>query len=250
MRFETDLLREDIPPGRVIVLPYVKTFHLDIISYDPGCEIATHISCPFAKHVEFAHVLGCPGDDIPEAIYPPSTPWNAIVCQYTKGTVERVELEMTVDEDFNIDCSITFSSSDRATLKLCYTHHHGEHEYDMEANLKERLSVILSQAFQTIRDHPLLANVKHLSIRGGNIVAGNLELVTNAAGRLLESMGPLENLTFDDCDLRPYLTSTLSSTPHDSPRQSSQPRSLRSGSLRLSTQYSHSTTTRYTRPLS
>ena len=200
---------EDVPPGRIIVLPCVKTFSLDITSYSPGCEIATHISCPFAKHVEFAHEPESPGDYVPEAIYPSSAPWNAIVHQYTKGTVEQVMLEMTMNEVFHIDCSITFRSSDNATLKLCYTHYNVDEEYEMEAILEERLPRILSQAFQTIRDHPLLANVKHLHIRGGNLVGGNLKLVTNAAGRLFGFMGPLENLTLDGCDLRPYLDAFL-----------------------------------------
>jgi hypothetical protein len=87
---QADRFREDTPPGRVIVLPCVKTFSLRIISYGSGCEIATHVSCPFAKRVEFEHWLECAGDSAPVAIYPPSTPWNAIVRQYTKGPVERV----------------------------------------------------------------------------------------------------------------------------------------------------------------
>ena len=209
MRIWADQFREDVPPGRVIVLPCVETFFLDIISYGPGCEISTHISCPFAKRVEFEHGLEGAGDNVPVAIYPSSTPWNAIVHQYTKGTVERVVLEMTMDKDFNIDCSITFRSSDRTTLKLSYTHHVAETEEEMEAILEWRIPGIFSQALQAIRYHPLLANVKHLYIRGGKLVEGNLELVTNAVGELLGSMGPLENLTLDGCDLRPYLDAFL-----------------------------------------
>jgi len=202
---QADQFREDVPPGRVIVLPHVKTFSLNIISYGPGCEIATHISCPFAKSVEFEHWLECAGDFVPAAIYPPSKPWNTIAHQYTKGAVERVVLKMTVDEFFNIDCLITFRSPDRTALKLRYAHHTADVEEEMEAIFEHRIPGISSQAFQAIREHPLLANVKHLCIQGGNLVAGNLEPVVNAVGRLLGSMGPLENLTLDGCDLRPYL---------------------------------------------
>jgi len=204
-----DQFREDVPSGRVIVLSYVESFFLNIINDGPGCEITTHISCPFAKRVELNHWLQCSGDHLPEAIYPPSTPWNTIVHQYTKGTVERVVLEITMDEDFHIDCSIAFKSSDSATLKLCYSHHTGEVEYEMEAILEERLPGIFSRAFQAIQDHPLLANVRHLYIRGGNLVTRNLELVTNAIGRVLGSIGPLDSLTLNDCDLRPYLDAFL-----------------------------------------
>ena len=205
MLIEADQFCENVPLGRVIVLPHVKTFSLNIISYGPGCEIATHISCPFAKSVEFGHWLDCAGDWVPEAIYPLSKPWNTIVHQYTKGTVKRVVFEMRMDKEYHIDCSITFRSSDGAALKLCYTHHTGEVKYEMEAILEERIPGVFSQAFQTIREHPLLANIKHLCIRGGNLTAGNLEPVANAVGRLFGSMGPLENLTLDGCDLRPYL---------------------------------------------
>ena len=196
---------EDVPPGRVIVLPHVKTFSLDTTSSGPGCEIATHISCPFATNVEFEYGPEGAGDWVPKVIYPPSKAWNAIVHQYTKGTVERVLFEMTMDEEYHIYCSITFRSSDGAALKLCYTHHTGQVEYEMEEIPAVRIPGIFSQAFQAIREHPLLANVKRLCIRGGNLVAGNLEPVVDAVGRLLGSMGPLENLTLDGCDLRPYL---------------------------------------------
>lgn len=38
---------------------------------------------------------------------------------------------------------------------------------------------------------------------------GNLEHSTDGVGRLFGSTGPLENLTFDGCDLRPYLDAFL-----------------------------------------
>ena len=42
-------------------------------------------------------------------------------------------------------------------------------------------------------------------------VIQNLGLVTEGVGRLLGSMGPLEKLTLDGCDLRPYLDAFLDS---------------------------------------
>jgi len=208
IRFEMVEFREDVPPGRIIVLPYVETFRLDISSYGPSCKIETHISCPFAKHVEFAYRPEFVEDNVSEDIYPPSTSLGAIVHQYTKGAVERVVLEVTKDEDFNINCSITFRSSDGATLSFCYVHYAAEEE-ETEETPEERLPGIFSEAFQTIRGHPLLANVRHLCIRGGNLVTRDPKLVAKAVGRLLGSMGPLENLTLDKCDLQPYLDAFL-----------------------------------------
>ena len=208
IRFEMVEFREDVPPGRITVLPYVETFRLETPSYGPSCKIETHISCPFAKHVEFTYRPEFIGDNISEDIYPPSTSLGAIVDQYTEGTVERVVLEVTRDEDFSIDCSITFRSSDGATLKLCYFHYTAEAE-EAEETLEEKLTRSFSEAFQTIRDHPLLANVRSLCIRGGNLVTCNPKLVAKTVGRLLGSMGPLENLTLDKCDLQPYLDAFL-----------------------------------------
>ena len=154
--------------------------------------------------MEFVHELEHAGDNIPEAIYHPSTSWNAIVHQYTKGTLKRVVLEMTMDNNFYIDCSIAFRSSDRATLKLCYAHRIGRVEHGAEATLEKRVSGILSRAIQTILDHPQVASLKHLYMEGSG-TACNLELSTEAIGRLLGSVGPLEKLTLYSCDLRPYL---------------------------------------------
>jgi hypothetical protein len=111
------------------------------------------------------------------------------------GTVERAVFEIAIDEGLHIDCSVTFRSSNRVTRKLYYTHHTAEVEEEMEAILEEHHPRIFSQAFQTIRDHPLLANIKHLYIRGGSLVAGNLKLVTDAVGRPYGSVCPLGNLT-------------------------------------------------------
>jgi len=213
MTIHADLLQEDVPPERVIVLPDVRTFSLDIISFRPGCEIATHISCPSARHAAFWHSLECAGYDIPRDAYPPSIPWNAITRQYTKGTVERAILKMTMGKYLTVDCSIVFRSSDRATLEFCYTHQFIEEEDDMETILNKRLPCVFSQASRTIRNHPLLADVRRLWIRGGGLVAGDLELATSDVGLLLGSMGPLEEVILDGCDLRPYLDTFLG-TPH------------------------------------
>jgi hypothetical protein len=168
------------------------------MNYGSCCEVSAHMPCPFSNHVEFENWLECAGDSAPEAIYPSSTSWNAIVCHYTKGTVERAVFEITIDEGLHIDCSVAFRSSNRVTRKLYYTHHTAEVEEEMEAILEEQHPRIFSQAFQTIRDHPLLANVKHLYIRRGSLVTGNLELV----GRPFGSMYPLGNLILYSCDLR------------------------------------------------
>ena len=208
LQITTKVLCEDVPPERLIVLSHVKTFFLDVSFVAFGYEtIATHISCPFANHVELTRVLT--HSIILEDIYPPSIPWNIIARQYTEGMVERVVVEMTMDEHHLVDCSINFRSSERTTLKLSYTHHFKNKGHKAHAmNLKRWIPGVLSRALRTIQDHPLLANVRHLHIKGGNLV-DDLEPATEGVGRLLGSMGPLGDLTLEGCDLRPYLDAFL-----------------------------------------
>ena len=139
MTIEADLFHEDIPPERVVVLPHDETFILRIVNNGPGCEVATHISCPSAKSATFEHWMECAGFQIPRDIYSPPAPWETIVRQFTNDTVERVVLETTIDEELHIKCSIIFKSSDGTTLNLCYTHHSTEEDGEMERNLNERL---------------------------------------------------------------------------------------------------------------
>ena len=207
MDITTDRFREDVPPERVIVLSDVKTFSLETATDGPGHKITTHVSCPFANTVELTHMLGSGGGEVPEDAYPPSISWHTITRQYARGAVERVVLEMTIDD--YIDCSITFRSSDGAILKLRYFHGTTTEYPDTEMSLGRSLPVVFSQALRTIRDHPLLSSIKHLYIKGGGIIIHDLGVATEGVGRLLGSMGPLESLTLDSCDLRPYLDAFL-----------------------------------------
>lgn len=202
-------VNEDVPPGRVAVLPHVETFSLQTTCEDPGCEIITHMSCPYATLAEFSHCVEAAGYHVPEVIYPPPGPLGAIVRQYTKGIVDQVIFELSLDEHLNINSSLTFLTPDRVTLELSYTHFSTEDEGEMGATHNERFPEIFSQASRTIGSHPQLENVRHLSIRGGSQLTGNLELTTSDVGKLLGSMGPLERLILVGCDLRPFLDAFL-----------------------------------------
>ena len=200
-----DIKYEAVPTDRVIVLPCVKDFHLDIANDSFNWELATHLSCPSAEHARFSRMLrSAPlGDVTPEDIYPPSLSWTRIIRQYATGTVEQVELELKVGEEPS--CSIAFRTSDEATLSLHY--HHSIRSGDrQDATLNAWIgSHLFSRACRVIRDHQLLSNLKYLDIRGGGLLADNLKLTTSNVGRLLGSMGPLEELVLHECDLRPYL---------------------------------------------
>jgi hypothetical protein len=204
---------EGVTPDWVLVLPYVKDFFLNLESDNFDWEFATHLSCPSADRAGFQRRprLDHIDHNIPEDIYPPLLPWSTIVRQYMVGTVDEIELMLQVDKEFT--SSINFWSSNKTTLDLYYSHPFGSGgTWDM-TSLEKIGTKIFSQASRTIRDYPLLANVKTLVIRGGGLLASDLELATNDVWKLLESMSPLESLVLVGCDLRPYLSPILETPP-------------------------------------
>lgn len=207
------ICHKDVPLDRVIVLPCVESFYLNIMNDSSGWELATHLSCPSAERAGFVCRLRSAedGDKIPEGIYPPSLLWSAIARQYTMGTVNKVVLELKEDEDPT--CSIIFWSSDEVSLDLFYDHSvAGSDDRDMPLDARIGTEV-LSRAFRTIRDHPLLTNVRILCIKGGGLIGGDLELAAKDIKKLLGSMGPLEELVLIDCDLQPYIGAFLETSP-------------------------------------
>jgi hypothetical protein len=99
---------------------------------------------------------------------PPPVRGNAIVHQYFKksgrGSHARDKTHFH-DEDL-ITCSLTFQSSDATVIKLGFSVSDMEHDEDeLPMSLEEMSCEVFSQAFRTIRDHPLLSHVKRLHIK-------------------------------------------------------------------------------------
>lgn len=117
------------------------------------------------------------------------------------GTVSEVQLKFEEGEE--LTCTITFLLSNEATLLLCYSHPIGA---GGNRTLVGKLrSDLFSRASRTILDHPLVESVRALWIRGGGLLAADPKLAANDVGSLFGSMGPLDKLCLDACDLRPYL---------------------------------------------
>ena len=208
LEIKTCQFDEDVPPERVIVLPNVKTFDLRIICDGAGWEISTHISCPSAERTKFYHSLPYPGYAVPENIYPPSHMFSTIVRQYTTSTVDQVVFELKVDEqNFIIDCWLTFTSSNGVSFELHYEHLSDDPYIGII--IDERFPEVISQACRTIRDHPFIVGVRYFRIHGGGVDTGDPKLTANDVGRLLGSMGSLERLTLYETDLLPFLAPFL-----------------------------------------
>jgi hypothetical protein len=199
-----DLVVEGIPRERVVVLPNVEIFRLVVSDGGPGYEIAAHISCPSARDVSLMHEI-CTDEIIPQEIFPSSDSWNAITRQYTRSSVEEVEFGIQGASDPVITCSLTFRSPDATAIRLDFKAA-ADDEYD-EDFFEEMYYEVFSQASRTIQDHPQLANVRRLHLNHHSRIIGYTQrmLIADEVGGLFKAVGPLDELTIDDCDLRSHL---------------------------------------------
>ena len=206
-----DILLEDVPRERVVLLPNVEVFSLVVSDGGPGYEIATHISCPSAKSTSLIQEKNAQ-NATPRDIFPAPLSWNAIVRQYGRGPVESVSLELTFTFETIIACSIMFQSPDASFLRLCFKIDASREEEDMlQTPLHEMHHDAFYQAFRTIRDHPLLESVKRLNIKHRVRVFGSEQFprMSSEVGRLYRSLPHLEELSIFGCDMQLYFNSPL-----------------------------------------
>ena len=204
MRIVAYISFEGVPQGRIVVLPNVEDFTLSMTDGGPGYRIAAHLSCPSAKSTSLMHEGHA--NAIPEEIFPSSVSLNAIVHQYTKRPVEGVLLKIRFG--YPIICKLTFRSSDTTIIQLCFKvaeEHQDRFEFRMPS--EEMYNEVLTQATRTVQDHPQLSGVRRLHVCNGFPVPPSAWLphIASETGRLLKSVGPLDELVVYGCDLRPYL---------------------------------------------
>jgi hypothetical protein len=217
MKIITDIVLEGVPRERIVVLPNVETFRLAMRDGGDGYEIATHISCPSARSTSLTHETY--NWVTFQEIFPSSISWNAIVRQYAGSPVEGVILEMRIGSDHAITCSLAFRSSDATTTRLDFkvaaSHGYG-------GDFLEMYCEAFSHASRTIRDHPLLANVKRLCFNHSYYSFDYTQhrRIANDVGQLFKCVGPLEELTLNGCDLQSYLIPFLD---HPEPYDIEQP---------------------------
>ena len=208
MEVTGNILLEGIPWEKVVVLPDVETFSLAVSDGGGGYKIAARISCPSVRHTSLIHERDT-SNIIPREVLPDPVSWNAIARQYTRSPVEEVSLGIQVATvDTPIRCSLTFKSPGATVLVLRYNvAASDEDEHVPQISFVELHYEVFSQASRTIRDHPLLGNVKRVHINHQDIVFGSNEYTRTAeeARRMFKSMGPLEELAIYTSDLYLYL---------------------------------------------
>jgi len=207
MKIVDEILLEGVPQERVVVLPVVETFSLIVNDGEPGYELAARVSCPSANHTSFMYERDVPSATLEEMfVFPTFVPWSAITRQYTKRPVEGVELEIKFSRDPTIACFITFRSFDATTLKLGFQINESDEEEEFQMPFEEMHHKVFHQASRTIRDHPLLENIKRLDIshRALFVDSDHFLSLSEEVEQLFKSVGPLEELTTFGCDLSLY----------------------------------------------
>ena len=197
----------DTPQHMLVVLPNVETFSLfAMVGGWHVYHLATHISCPHAKNISLGqrvHDLDItPGLEI----FPNPTLWKTIVRQHSTNPVEEVALE-TVDDGL-VACSLAFRSPDGPTIRLGFcVISTGVEEEELELSWGELDLAIISQAFSTIRCHPLLSHLKRLHIQDalGNLGNGCELPMAGVVGDLFRCLGPLDVLTINGWDAAMFL---------------------------------------------
>ncbi|KAF9783717.1 hypothetical protein BJ322DRAFT_1066780 [Thelephora terrestris] len=199
---------DGIPQERVVVLPNVKDIDITLTYIHPGYEIATHLSCPSVASMALKIDENI-DTMIWEGIFPTPDLWNAIIRQYTRSPVEELTLSINI-----VTCTLTLRTSDATVIELCLV----VKTWGVDTNRARR--EVFAEAINTILDYPQLANIKRVSIchNYDSLDTTPTTHISNGAGRLFKSLGPLDELTICRCDVQPYshfFLSTLEGHPEE-----------------------------------
>jgi hypothetical protein len=202
MKIIANVVLEGVPRERIVVLPNVETFSLVVDDSGPGYKIAAHVSCPSAGRTSFMCEPRASEVSLWE-IFPSSVSWNAIVRQYTRSPAEEVTLGMQITSGPTIICSLTFRSSGATVIRLGFKlTKSGGYGGGLAEDAYYK---VFSQASRIIRDQPADVRRLHFNHSSGVFGPTQRKRIANEVGRVFKSVGPLEELTMDGCDVRSYL---------------------------------------------
>ena len=209
-----EVVMASVPEELVVTLPNVKSLSLQIstgtvpLVYD----LAAHISCPHARCIYLTHDMYDEEMSAGLELFPTFVSWNTIIHQYTASPIKEVTLKVKRSEGVNIECFLTFRSSDAIVVRLgLIVGETGIDDDDLNMSLAEIGWVIFSQALKTISNHPLLSHVKHLHIKYKAAMSNTRKMpqMANKFRELFVALGPLDELILHGCDLHLFLANFL-----------------------------------------
>ena len=218
IRVGATFVLESIPQEMVVILPNVKTFSLHVRAVCGDVpqvyDIAAHISCPRAEYTSLMNEMYGVDMSAGQEASPTPALWNTIVHQYSANPVEEVTLDLKPSWRMQTNCFLTFQSSGETVVKLDFkVHEEGAGRDNSDRSVAEIGWETFSQALKTIRNHPLLSHVKrlHIKLDDSEPMYNTHEMpgVVGEVRKLFGSLGPLDKLTIDSCDLRVFLANFL-----------------------------------------
>ena len=197
----------DVPQDALIVLPNIEIISMiGKIDDRDIYHLAIHISCPNAKFTMLVQEI-CDYDLFPDLkIFPDPTSWQKIVRQYTPNPVEHARLDIQPGQDAAY--FLTFQSSNRAAITFGFrVSDSGMEEEELDLTQTEMDLEAFSQAFRTIRDHPLLPHLRNLCIQDWTHTFGadSVLPMADVVGELFVRLGSLDGLIISGFDLRVFL---------------------------------------------
>ena len=202
---------DGIPDERVVVLGHAKDFALTVEgSKQWAYEFVVHLSCP---SMDLTHKKRAEDTTLDE-IFPPEELWRRIVDQCTSEDTPVEEITLEIKTSPTISWALIFLTSGVTAIGLNFQVSAGSKCDVRPSPQNENLMYnrVLYGAIAAIKAHPHLANVKRLSICHGTPEASFTADILDILSALLwlfESLGPLDELTIDSCDPRPYFDQTL-----------------------------------------
>ena len=196
-------LRDTTPQQPIVVLPNVETFLLHGSDGASVYTTAAHISCPCSRDTSLVYRMSEFRVSSGETFFPPPALLDSIARQYTRSPFEEVVFQIVPLYGLTVGCFLTFRSSDASDIKFGYEL--------LCLDRQKFYRMALLEAARSIRAHPLLSRTKPLRITYRDAIS-DAEQVAGLAqevGELFGSMGPLDELTIEGCDLNVYLAPFL-----------------------------------------
>ena len=212
LKISSKLRLWDVPEETVAILPKVETFSLHVVDDHTALVygIAAHISCPCARYTSLMHERDQAHTYVGLQILPTFS-WDQIVHQYAASPLEEVTLKIKGSEGCeDIECSLTFRSSDATVIRLGVN----VNEIGVDNDLMPPVHMgweIFCQALTTIHLHPQRSHLKRLHIKYivGIPDACDIDEVVLEVEKVFSSLEPLDELTIHGCDLRVFLSTFL-----------------------------------------
>ena len=102
-----EILLDDVPRERVVVLLDVETLHLLTNDGKSDYNLVTHISCPSVKDTSLTHKKDIENTTLYN-IFPAPASWDTIVRLYKRSPIEQVTLEIKMTRYTILTRSLTF----------------------------------------------------------------------------------------------------------------------------------------------